>query len=180
MNCLRHSLCYTLVVLYVMVSTPVFGQEPPDSSPSSPNQQQTGLTLHPVDFQTKMEWGAQWLFYPESLDSVRTLHAYRGDVCSNVDQTTSNNSTENLGFVLEAPSTEEGVTGELIDGNVRNTETVTLDSACQSFRSNDNLPNDGSGGFFFLSRYPIPNQEQNHIGLFWTDVSNIDRSANVD
>ena len=174
MNCLRHSLCYTLVVLYVMASTPTLGQEAPDSSPSSPNQQQTGLTLHPVDLPTKVKWGAQWLFYPEALDSVRTLHAYRGDVCSNVDQTTSDNSVENLGFVVEAPSTEEGVTGELIDGNVRNTETVTLNSACQSFRSNDD------SNSIFLSRYPIADQEQNHVGLFWTNVSNVDRSANVD
>ena len=169
MNSLRHTLCSALVILYVMVSTPVFGQEPPDPSPPSPNQQQTGLTLHPVDFQTKMEWGAQWLFYPESLDSVRTLHAYRGDVCSNVDQTTSDNSVENLGFVVEALSTEEGATGELINGNVRNTETVTLNNACKSFRSNNN------SNTIFLSRYPIPNQEQNHIGLFWTSVSNVDR-----
>lgn len=174
MNYLRRSLCPILVVLYVMVSAPVFGQAPPDPSPPSPNQQQRALTLHPVDLPTKMMWGAQWLFYPKALDSVRTLHAYSGSVCQPDSQT---NSTENLGFVVRAPSTEEGATGRLIDGNVRNTETVTLDRACQSFRSNNNSPNDGSGSFFFLSRYPITDQEQNHIGLYWTDVSNIDRLA---
>lgn len=170
MNCLHHSLCSTLVVLYVMASAPVFGQEP-SPSPSSPNQQQTGLRLHEVDFQTKMVWGAQWLFYPEALDTVRTLHAYRGSVCQPDSQTTSINPTENLGFVVRAPSTEEGATGQLIDGNVRNTETVTLNNACTSFQSNNN-PN-----AIFLSRYPISNQEQNHIGLYWTDVSSIDRPA---
>ena len=79
--------------------------------------------------------------------------------------------------MVRAPSTEEGATGQLIDGNVRNTETVTLNNACQSFRSYDNSPNDGSDSFFFLSRYPIPNQEKNLIGLYWTDVSNVDRLA---
>ena len=141
MNCLRYSLCYTLVVLYVIAAIPLFAQPPP-----SPNQQQTGLTLHPVDLQTKVTWGAQWLFYPEALDSVRTLHAYRGSVCQPDSQTTSNNSTENLGFVVRAPSTQEGATGQLIDGNVRNTETVTLNSACQSFQSNDD-----SNSIFFVS-----------------------------
>lgn len=177
MYSLRHSLCSTLAVLYVMASTPVFGQELPEPSPPSPNQQQTRLTLHKVGLPTKIKWGAQWLLYPEALDAVRTLHAYRGSVCQPDNPTTSNNSTENLGFVVRAPSTEEGATGQLIDGNVRNTETVTLNNACQSFRSYDNSPNDDSGSFFFLSRYPVPNQEQNLIGLYWTDVSNVDRLA---
>ena len=168
MKRLGRSLCSTLVVLCVMASSPTLGQEP--ASPLS-NQQSPALTLHEVDLPTKMKWGAQWLFYPEALDTVRTLHAYRGSVCQPDDQT---NSTENLGFVVWAPSTEEGATGQLIDGNVRNTETITLDRACQSFRSNGNSPNDGSGSFFFLSRYPITDQEQNHIGLYWTDVSNVD------
>ena len=71
--------------------------------------------------------------------------------------------------MVEASSTREEVprTGQLIDGNVRNTETVTLNEACESFRSNDNS-ND-----IFLSRYPISNQDQNHIGLFWTSVSEV-------
>lgn len=171
MHSLRHSLCSTLVILYVMASTPMLAQGPTTHPRSSPNQQQTALTLHPVDLPTKMKWGAQWLFYPKALDTVRTLHAYRGSICLPANQTTPNNSTENLGFVVLAPSTEEGATGQLIDGDVRNTETVTLNNACNSFQSNNN-PN-----AIFLSRYPISNQAQNHIGLYWTDVSGIDRPA---
>lgn len=168
MNSLRHNLCSTLAVLYVIALAPTFGQEHPSPDASSPNPSQPVLTLHKVDLPTKIKWGAQWLFYPESLDSVRTLHAYNKRVCTSDGGQTAE-STENLGFVVEASSTREEVprTGQLIDGSVRNTETVTLNEACESFRSNDN------SNAIFLSRYPIPNQDQNHIGLFWTSVSEV-------
>ena len=163
MNSLRYSLCPTLAVLYVIASTPTLGQPPPDYDAPSPSLSQPVLTLHKVDLPTKIEWGAQWLFYPEALDSVRTLYAYEGDVC---DPLALDKPTENLGFVVKASSTEDGVphTGQLIDGNVRNTETITLNKACQSFNSADiSKSND-----IFLSRYPIPKQK--HTGLFWTKI----------
>ena len=169
----RPGLCLALILLCATAYTTVPAQDGDSGQTLLTTLKSPVLNLYGVTLGTKIKWGAQLVLYPEAIEPVRVLHAYKWTaVCGKENKDTSN---RDLGFVVVSSAGKDGVlqTGELIAGHGLyghdERKPLTLKRACNSSKK---LPVQKT---YLLTLYNLQNHAENE--LYWTNVSKIKASA---